>query len=55
MGSEASDEGTDDSHGEHSEIHQIGRILLAANDPIREVYPDQHQGCKHRNCDRHSV
>jgi hypothetical protein len=41
MGLKSRDEGTDDSDGEHPDIHRVVRIALVSDDADRKVYPDQ--------------
>ncbi len=55
MWPEARDDGTDDSDGEHPEIHQVGGFVLTPDEPNGKVHPDEEKRCRKRNADRNSV
>src|SRR5688572_16723783 len=55
MRSQARDEGTDDSDGEHAEIHQVGRIAVLPDDAHAKAQPDEDACRRERRADGESV
>src|SRR5918997_4106405 len=53
--SEARDDGTDDSDGEHPDKHQVGEVVLTPDYADGKVYPDEKERCRERNTDGGSV
>ena len=49
MGLKSRDEGTDESDGEHPDIHRVGGIALVSDDADRKVYPDQQERSRERD------
>ena len=43
------DEGTDDSDGEHADIHRVGGIALVSDDADPKVCPDQQERDRERD------
>ena len=52
---EARDEGTDNSDGEHPDVHQVGEVSLVSDYANGKVYPDKEERCRDRNADGGSV
>ena len=52
---EARDEGTDNSDGEHPDVHQVGGVSLVSHNSNGKVHPDKEKCCRHRNADGGSV
>ena len=48
---EARDDGTDDSDGEHPDIHQVGAIAVTPEDANGTDHPDQEEWCRERKAD----
>ena len=48
---EARDYGTDDSDGEHPDIHQVGGIAISPEDANSTDHPDEDECCRERNAD----
>ncbi len=51
----ARDDGTDDSDGEHPDIHHVGEVVLRPDDADGKVHPDEEERCRERNADGGSV
>jgi hypothetical protein len=52
---EARDDGTDDPHGEHPAIHQVGGVARIPDDADGKVYPDEDERRRERDADGESV
>ena len=52
---EARDDGTDDSDGEHADIHQVGEVARMPDDANGKGHPDEDECCRERNADGSSV
>jgi hypothetical protein len=48
---EAGDDGTDDSDGEHPDIHQVGEPARSPDDADGKDHPDEDECCRERNAD----
>ena len=52
---EARDDGTDDSDGEHPDIHQVGEPTRSPDDADDKDHSDEDECCRERNADGGSV
>ena len=55
MWPETRDDGTNDSDGEHPDIHQVDELVLSPDEPNGKVHPDEDECCHERNADGGSV